>query len=625
MLGISEKEKMYRGEQKMNKTVKRFLFVVILLCGMWGKESKGIARTESSVVITEHNSDNQYGMGQYRYTNDTIDCYLVSNNDGTLTRVEYVDSNYILLETFNEQLKLMNQKNIPLELELFGGFFSGSAYNWIVFGQKNETESDAIETFRIVKYTKEWERLESCSLYGANTVVPFDFGSLRMAENEGRLYIRTSHKMYQSKDGLNHQANVTIEVEESPLQIIGKATMVSNSKYGYVSHSFDQFIDVTDGVLTALDLGDAYPRQGILFRYNTSFLPYGEERSNNLADSVELIPIASANTTLDFAYNITGVSIGGYEVSDSHYLTAYSSVDQSNYDNQVNSDAVWNIYISSLSRNSEFSSTNRYINQITSYPSGQAGTPQLVKLSPNRFLLLWEFDSKLHYVFLDGSGSMLGNISIENGNLSECKPIVHQEKVIWYTCSREKGLTFYQIDMDGKFTVLPYTYLLTLNTNGGNLNGKDILSEYVAYNTKYLLSAPIKKGYQFTGWSTNNTNGEKQGKYIDVVSDTNLYAQWKKTEVGKTEISYLKNSSSKTVRVKYNKISGAKGYQISYSQDKTFSSRVKKMETKNRTIDVKNLKSKCTYYVRVRAYTVDSVGNRVYGKWSKTMSITIKK
>ena len=39
----------------------------------------------------------------------------------------------------------------------------------------------------------------------------------------------------------------------------------------------------------------------------------------------------------------------------------------------------------------------------------------------------------------------------------------------------------------------------------------------------------------------------------------------------------------------------------------------------------KNLKKNKVYYVRVRAYQIDSTKNRVYGKWSNVRAVRIKK
>lgn len=91
-------------------------------------------------------------------------------------------------------------------------------------------------------------------------------------DRSGRLsFVRTSHQMYLSSDGLRHQANVTIQFDENKLVITDSYTDVMNSKYGYVSHSFNQFIKTEGNHLVAVDHGDAYPRSIVLTEYQTDF------------------------------------------------------------------------------------------------------------------------------------------------------------------------------------------------------------------------------------------------------------------------------------------------------------------------------------------------------------------
>ena len=152
-------------------------------------------------------SDN-IGANNYSMWSATVKSYLQRLENGNLQRVEAIDDR-VVLEEFNPAYKLVSQKQIAYELPIFGGYFCGKDYQFLVFGQSNAEESDAKEIMRIVKYDKEWNRLESTSVYGANTTVPFSSGSLRMAEENGKLFIHTCHQMYTSDDGLRHQANMT--------------------------------------------------------------------------------------------------------------------------------------------------------------------------------------------------------------------------------------------------------------------------------------------------------------------------------------------------------------------------------------------------------------------------------
>ena len=81
-----------------------------------------------------------------------------------------------------------------------------------------------------------------------------------MVESNGILYVHTCHTMYTSDDGYNHQANMTFSVKESDMTLYDIYSEVMNVSYGYVSHSFNQFITVRDGYVYRADHGDAGPR-----------------------------------------------------------------------------------------------------------------------------------------------------------------------------------------------------------------------------------------------------------------------------------------------------------------------------------------------------------------------------
>ena len=108
--------------------------------------------------------------------------------DGDITVVR---PEQIIVETYNSDFQLLESRTMALELPLWGGFYAGADYNFLVFGQENPSENDNTEVIRVVKYDKEWNRLGQASLRGANTTAPFEAGALRMDEYEGYLYVRT--------------------------------------------------------------------------------------------------------------------------------------------------------------------------------------------------------------------------------------------------------------------------------------------------------------------------------------------------------------------------------------------------------------------------------------------------
>ena len=85
----------------------------------------------------------------------------------------------------------------------------------------------------------------------------------------------------------------------------------------------------------------------------------------------------------------------------------------------------------------------------------------------------------------------------------------------------------------------------------------------------------------------------------------------------------------KKFKVTWKKVSGVAGYQIQYSTDKKFKKNTKTVTAKkgSTSATIKKLKSKKTYYVRVRTYKTTKVNGKttkVYSSWSKVKSVKTK-
>ena len=196
--------------------------------------------------------------------------YLTPCEDGRLMRVQgNTKAGGILVEYYDENYNLKETKIIKNELSIFGGFYATDSNYFLLTGQNNIDELADVEVYRITKYDKEWNRIDSAGLYDCNTTYPFDAGSARMDVCGDYLLIRTSHEMYTSSDGYNHQANVTIQLNMNTMEITDSFTKVADSSCGYVSHSFNQFIKIDENHIVAVDHGDAYPRAIALLKYPT--------------------------------------------------------------------------------------------------------------------------------------------------------------------------------------------------------------------------------------------------------------------------------------------------------------------------------------------------------------------
>ena len=366
-----------------------------------------------------------------------VNSYLFENEAGGLTRVEYTGSE-IVAEDYSPDFQYLSGRTIPMELSRWGGFFAGADYNFFVFGQENPSESDSTEVIRVVKYSKDWQRLGQASLRGANTTVPFDAGSLRMDEYGGYLYIRTCHEMYTSSDGLNHQANLTMAVRQSDMAVTDSYYDVMNSSYGYVSHSFNQFLIVDEeGRIVALDHGDAYPRAMTFIRY------YADAGSGRFSGS-GYGAWCSVGLQREFAgavgANTTGASVGGLAETSQCYMMAY------NYDG-VGGTGPRNVYLQAM----DIATGKGKDYQITR--SGGSTTPVLAPAGLDGGWLLW--NGKDGYTVTDtlyylpyGADGVPGQTASATGSLSDCAPIYYNGQAVWYVTD-SSAPTFYTLDEGG--------------------------------------------------------------------------------------------------------------------------------------------------------------------------------
>ena len=418
---------------------KRMLSIV--LSGAMAVSTAVSAGSFSAFAVTQcvAYSGSNVNAQNYAQWSDTVKSYLTVCDNGNYMRVQAgAIEGKLLVEYYSSDFEPLSTKLIDNELPIFGAFYDSGNNYYVLSGQENPKQNDSLEVFRITKYDKNWNRIKSCSLYGANTTVPFDAGSARMTHSGDHLLVRTCHEMYKSSDGNNHQSNVTIEVDMPSMTITDSYTGIMNVEYGYVSHSFNQFIK-TDGThIVALDHGDAHPRSAVLVKYNSDFttgkfFPSYSQKGGNI-DVVTYPEYTSGH------YNYTGAAIGGFDVSSSSYIVAQSTVDL----DYINTSKTRNVYVSAVSKDL---STNK-LNKITSYAEGtdSASAPQLVKINNNSFLLLWTRDTKVSCVKLNADGTVNGSIHTFEGSLSDCQPVIKNGRAVWYVYDKN-NVTFSSLNL----------------------------------------------------------------------------------------------------------------------------------------------------------------------------------
>ncbi len=453
--------------------MKRLLATVLAVCMV----------CTAALAATPAVTDNEDGQNYSWNWASPVKSYLYVRADGGLSRVEWTGEE-LVVEDYDQDFVLQGSRAIQPELPIFGGFFAGEDYNFLFFGQNNEEEDDSKEVVRVVRYDKGWNRLGSDGLFGANTIHPFEAGSLRCAEGNGYLYVRTCHEMYTSSDGLNHQANMTLYVREADGVITNAFYEVATTTVGYVSHSFNQFVVYNeDGRLVALDHGDAYPRSLVLHRwtpypadgrytpqiteygdmdiewdYNTGgALFYRDKAGKVIAGPVEELELLHLPGQI--GHNYTGCAVGGFAETSQGYLAVYqwnSGVDEGK-------DSV---YLSFLDKELDWGTVEKDV--YTPLDQGEGcSVPQLAAVGPEGGYILWNgmeegeyyndmITDELRYVTYDASGNV-SQVKTAVGRLSDCQPIPYGDGIVWYVTENSVP-TFYTLDDTGVTAHYARTY-----------------------------------------------------------------------------------------------------------------------------------------------------------------------
>lgn len=368
----------------------------------------------------------------YLVGSSTVNSYLYDNGNG-VTRVEY-DDEKVIIENYDSNFRYQAGWTLDLELPIWGGFYAGEKYNFMVFGQENPGEDDAVEVIRVVKYDKAWNRLGHASLRGANTTQPFAAGSLRLDEYGGMLYIHTCHLMYTSSDGLRHQSNMTFALREEDTWLTDRRYNVSNISTGYVSHSFNQFLLVDgDGNIVTMDHGDAYPRSAVVIRY-------GKKAGRNAFTGGNMSSVNLLVFPGEIGDNNTNASLGGLAETRSGYIAAY------NY-SAAGGGWIRDIHISYLPKDS-FSdgSVVTWTN-----PAAKGTTPVIASAGEQGGYVLWRDSIEgqgVCYVHYDAQGNISQVQTAGSAMLSDCQPILYRGNLVWYA-SDEKSVTFYTLNEGG--------------------------------------------------------------------------------------------------------------------------------------------------------------------------------
>lgn len=173
--------------------------------------------------------------------------------------------------------------------------------------------------------------------------------------------------------------------------------------------------------------------------------------------------------------------------------------------------------------------------------------------------------------------------------------------------------------------VVKLHYILQFDLNGGTQLSRRTMT-LLKGDSPGIMPKAKRKDYLFDGWYTQQDGGKKVAGDQPLDEATTLYARWTKAAApARAAAPTLKSKKKGQIQISVAKVAGAAGYQIEYSGNKQFkSAKVKEVGAAGRMKMVSGLKAGKKYYVRVRAYGVDSVGSRMYGIYSVVTNIKTK-
>ena len=594
-------------------------------------DTKGSA-TLLSGRATDNASDNHYNTWS-----SVTNSYLVQNSDGTLTRLENTSSGIVVENYSADGKKLISQRTISKELNLFGGFYSGKNYNYLVFGQNNTSESDSKEVVRVVKYTKSWSKVNSCSISGVNTTKPFSAGSLRMEEAGGKLYVYTCHEMYADSNGINHQANMLFTIDESSMSLTDSMYDVSNLTDGYVSHSFNQFIkaDESGKYIYRVDHSESsnYTMNGSYLSVNGITLTKYKAEGKSTAVSVSIPVKFDMNKS-----NYTGASIGGFELGSGNCLIAYAK-------DVSSSCKTRNVYISVTDE--LFNGTQNIA--LTNYGTSSkvtCRTPQLIKINDNLFLVMWEeYNSSTgktttKTMTVDSNGKTVTKAISHSFGLSDCQPVVCSDGMVKWYVTNNSAPTLYKLSPFALDDYHEHSYTKTVLSNATcTTAGKTDGSHCSVCNTVIKVQTVINAtGHKSSGWIVDKTAsiGVKGSKHKECtvckkVLETAEIPALSRISISKASVTlststYAYDGKAKkpgvTVKLNGKTLKNGTDYTVSYSNNtKVGTAKVTITGKGNYTGSVSK-----TYSIKnnFKKATVSGISTKAFTGKNITQSITVK-
>lgn len=383
--------------------------------------------------------------------------HLYERQDGFLTRVEYVPSEGTLpfYEIYNPFGNIVETGEYQMDGSLWGGFFHGEQYNYIVTGDIDETGTFPQTVLYVRRYaldgTSDEEEQNLCTITLKDVRVPLNESPIRMDEEKGILFIYTicqkySRSVYKGKgetekkeEDTVRQAHLMLAIHEDLMVLKDQSVTAAENLDDSAVHTHNCFVKVDHDTMYRLEQRDSEPRAVYLTQNHVSA---------KLVDSngVNLLDIGGESGD-----PVTATTVGGMELTEKNVVVVGSSVrpEQSSYVNYSNPEPVeWepekkkDIFVTVTNRETMSTCRKWLSDDPLFHLAGEeftTGTPQLVKINDNAFMVMWEqvssiYGVSLYVAVIDGYGRLIEELKHSDGtSLSDCQPILKSDgRIEWY-------------------------------------------------------------------------------------------------------------------------------------------------------------------------------------------------
>ena len=400
---------------------------------------------KSQTMSSNDYSKEAWGQGWHAQPSND---FLEENEDGTFLRISFFDDEGVFLETYDADFNFVSSRQLTKGIWTARGYFKGKDARYIVYKQVNSEQSDEKEVVRVVKYDDDWNILGRCSISAINTYSAFTSGSVSMLESDGILYIHAAHTMYDEGTLLespHHQANMTLEIDEVTMTKVADMSAVSNEKTGYVSHSWNQFIQADDNYIYRLDQGDSSPRAVTLSKQKKY---YEGIDMYHIEDRREIFPICGTGQVY------TGVSIGSFDLIGNTLIIVGNSIDPDTTDRMLNMVKWRNVFVDVTDKDT-FDTKTIWLTNYTDDDKIIVYTPHTVVTGDGMYVL-WEegyqdqedgdYNILTRIAKIKNDGTLDGKIYRICARQTDCKPILTSKGHIVWFMTNDSSPVFYDVD-----------------------------------------------------------------------------------------------------------------------------------------------------------------------------------